>query len=115
MIQQFTIDIKVRFSLSHAGTLDNIYTESRLILITIQRNPLLHGALILKNIAFGIEHLYISRQKLGGNIEMRTIGIAVIAFALLSACGTARGVLHGSSVILEGVASDTRAVGDWLQ
>lgn len=46
---------------------------------------------------------------------MRTIGIVIIAFALLSACGTARGVLHGSSVILEGVASDTRAMGGWLQ
>ena len=115
MIQQFTVGIKVRFSLSHTGTLDNIYTDSRLILTTIQQNPLLHGALTLKNIAFSIEHLYISRQKLGRNIEMRTIGVAVIAFALLSACGTTRGVLHGSSVILEGVASDTRAMGDWLQ
>ena len=32
---------------------------------------------------------------------MRTIGIAVIAFALLSACGTARGVLHGSRSFLK--------------
>ena len=86
-----------------------------LILTTIKLNPPRHGAHTLKNIAFSIEHLYISPQKLGRNIEMRTIGIAVIAFALLSACGTARGVLHGSSVILEGVASDTRAMGDWLQ
>ena len=95
--------------------LNNKDAKFRLILTAIKRNPPLTGAHTLKNIAFSIEHLYISPQMLGRNIEMRTIGIAVIAFALLSACGTARGVLHGSSVILEGVASDTRAMGDWLQ
>ena len=46
---------------------------------------------------------------------MRQLGLAFIALTIISSCGTARGLLHGSSVMLEGVASDTRAVGDWLE
>ena len=51
-------------------------------------------------------------------INNNTIFHLIIALALvsvLSSCGTARGLLHGSSTVLEGMASDARNVGDWMQ
>ena len=33
---------------------------------------------------------------------------------LLSSCGTTKGVLDGAGSILEGLASDVRSVGDYL-
>ena len=40
---------------------------------------------------------------------------ALILMCILISCGTARGVLYGAGTVLEGVATDARAVGNWIK
>jgi hypothetical protein len=41
--------------------------------------------------------------------------LLIIVLAYLSSCGTTRGVLHGTGMVLEGMAVDARAVGNWIK
>lgn len=45
-----------------------------------------------------------------------SIKIIVISVSILflQSCGTARGILYGTGTVLEGVATDVRSVGNWI-
>lgn len=47
---------------------------------------------------------------------MRAVFIMLVAVLGLgvSGCGTTRGVFQGTGAVLEGAATDIRAVGDWF-
>ena len=40
--------------------------------------------------------------------------VIIILIVVLNSCGTARGVLHGTGTVLEGMAVDARALGNWI-
>ena len=40
---------------------------------------------------------------------------SLLLMCILVSCGTARGVLYGTGVVLEGMATDVRTVGNWIQ
>ncbi len=37
-----------------------------------------------------------------------------VSILFLQSCGTARGILYGTGTFLEGVATDVRTVGNWI-
>ena len=37
-----------------------------------------------------------------------------VSILFLQSCGTTRGILYGAGTVLEGVATDVRTVGNWI-
>ena len=41
--------------------------------------------------------------------------VFIILIVVSNSCGTAKGVLYGTGTVLEGMAVDARAIGNWLE
>lgn len=50
-------------------------------------------------------------------IQISSTKILILSLSILfmQSCGTARGILYGTGTVLEGVATDVRAVGNWIR